>query len=93
MSNFIELDGTSIITVIGRSSCDSCQLLKDTLKKMDFPFIYQNMEDLDQTVKMDIVNSRKRSGVKNVGLPVWIYKGKLYSGVPNKDILLNIVNN
>lgn len=93
MSNFIELDGTSIITVIGRNNCSSCQKLKDVLTQMDFPFIYQNMENLNQTAKMDIVDSRKRSDVKNIGLPIWIYKGKLYSGVPNKDILSNIVSN
>ncbi len=59
---------TTTITVVGGHNCPKCATAVRLLKEADITFMHYNMEDLDQSARLNYMNMAKDAGQR--GLPI-----------------------
>lgn len=71
---------TKIVTVIGQENCINCKKLKKWLEHNKVPYVYVDFDNLLLDAQKDLAKSRRDAGLKQIGLPLYLYDGKLSMG-------------
>jgi glutaredoxin len=69
-----------ITLVIGQMECINCNKLKEYLTGKKIPFLYYDLNEIPAIVGKLIAITRKENGIKNISIPIIIYKNEMHVG-------------